>query len=57
MDEEIIKKRSPSAKWDAMTEAANTLIVARENARDEKTLRLRNLRLAKEQADAKRFAR
>jgi hypothetical protein len=53
MDKDIIKKRSPSAKWDAMTEAAQALGAARENARDEKTLRLKTLRLAKELADRK----
>jgi hypothetical protein len=57
MAEEIIKKRSPTAKWNAMTEAANTVIIARKNAMDEETRRLLGLRLVTELADATRFAK
>ncbi|WP_271022778.1 hypothetical protein [Rhizobium sp. RCAM05973] len=52
MGEELSKRPSATSKWDATNEAANSLIDARNSARNLKTLRLRELRLAKEVSDA-----
>jgi hypothetical protein len=52
MIEEPSKRQPAIAKWDATNEAANLLIKARDTARDAKTSRLRQLRLAKELSDA-----
>jgi hypothetical protein len=53
MSDETTKRPTAISKIDATTEAAYTLIDARDSAREAKTLRLRALRLAKEEADAK----
>jgi hypothetical protein len=52
MDDAPKKTLSGTAKIDATTEAAYGLIDARTAAREAKTARLRELRLAKEAADA-----
>lgn len=56
MSEEPTKRPTAISKIDATSEAAYTLIDARDSAREAKTIRLRALRLAKEEADAKAAA-
>lgn len=53
MSDEPTKRPTAITKIDATNEAAYILIDARDNAREAKTTRLRALRLAKEEADAK----
>ncbi|MGA1803458.1 hypothetical protein [Rhizobium sp. HT1-10] len=56
MSDAPTKRPTAITKIDATNEAAYQLIDARDSAREAKTTRLRALRLAKEEADAKAAA-